>query len=135
MADRALLLMKKTMVLGALLVFSSLAWAQEQPAVNVEPTPVAAPPAPEWSWAGDLRLRTQSEKNGDNHIRWNEKLRLRFGVAVKINRELNAEIRIATARSARSTNQGLGDSAEPAGARHFIGLDLAYVNYHPVSFA
>ena len=80
-------------------------------------------------------MRTQSEKNGDNHIRWNEKLRLRFGLAVKINPELNAEIRIATARSNRSTNQGLGDSSEPAGTRHFIGLDLAYVNYHPVSFA
>lgn len=90
--------------------------------------------APIFSWSGDLRLRTQAEKNGDNETRWSEKLRARFGVGIKVSNELRAEIRLATTRSNRSTNQTLGDSSDGGAPRRYIGLDLAYAEWHPFEF-
>lgn len=87
-----------------------------------------------WKWAGDLRLRLQAEKNGDRETRWLERLRVRFGVAVQVEPELKAEIRLATAKGYQSANQNLGDNADPGAPRRFIGLDLAYLEWSPAFF-
>jgi len=115
-------------------------WAQTPPA---EPAPAAAiaigvpkdePVFPKLEWSGDIRVRAQSEKKGDDEARLSPRLRVRFGVGASIQKDLRAEIRLAAAKSNRSTNQTLGDNTEPGSRRRFIGLDLAYVKYYPVSF-
>ncbi len=106
-------------------VFSAnVAWADES----------ASPDMPQFKWSGDLRVRTKLEKNGDSVARTNEQLRARFGVNVSINPELEASVRLATAKAARSHNQNLGDSAEPGARRRFIGLDQGYILWTPVDF-
>lgn len=89
---------------------------------------------PKLKWAGDLRLRTQFEKDGDNETRINERIRLRFGVSADVTPEIRTEFRVATAKANRSTNQVLGDSAEPAMTRRFVGLDLGYLEWKPAEF-
>ncbi len=91
-------------------------------------------PAPEMKWYGDIRLREQIEKDGDNEARSSTRIRVRFGVGIQMQRDLKAEIRLASARSNRSTNQSLGDSSEPGSRRRFIGLDLAYAEWSPLPF-
>lgn len=88
----------------------------------------------ELKWTGDIRVRGVTEKQGDLEARKREHIRVRLGVAAKINPELQAEIRLATSRSNRSTNQAIGDTAEGASKRRFIGLDLAYAEWTAVSF-
>lgn len=90
---------------------------------------------PALTWAGDMRLRAQAEKNGDNDTRWLERLRLRFGVAAQVDPELRAEIRLGTAYSNRSLNQNLGDNSDPGAPRRSFGLDLGYIAWKPVFFA
>lgn len=88
-----------------------------------------------WTWTGDLRLRTQLERQSGQDSRWSEKIRARFGVHLTMSSKLRAEIRLASAKSSRSTNQTLGDNKDPGPRRRFIGLDLAYADWHPVPFA
>jgi hypothetical protein len=90
---------------------------------------------PEWRWGGDMRLRAQAEKNGDNDERWIERLRLRYGVNAIVNPELRVEVRLATATANRSANQNLGDSGDGGMPRRIFGLDLGYIEYKPVFFA
>lgn len=95
----------------------------------------AAPEFPKLEWSGDLRLRFQNEKKGDDQARLNQRIRIRFGLGANIQKDLRAEIRIATAKGYRSTNQTLGDSSEPGSRRRYVGLDLAYGKWTPVPFA
>lgn len=89
---------------------------------------------PKLKFAGDIRIRNQIEKKGDDQARPSNRIRARFGVAVDIQKDLKAEIRLATATGYRSTNQSLGDSSEPGSRRRFIGLDLAYGKWSPLPF-
>src|SRR5688572_7538038 len=79
-----------------------------------------------FKWLGDIRLRGQIEKKGDDEVRPSQRLRIRFGVGVDVQKDLRAEIRLATATGNRSTNQSLGDGNEPGSKRRAFGLDLAY---------
>lgn len=90
---------------------------------------------PEMKWYGDLRVREKIEKDGDNDSRTSMQLRARFGVNIPVQKELRAEIRLASAKSNRSTNQTMGDSSEPGSRRRFVGLDLALVEWAPIDFA
>lgn len=83
-------------------------------------------------WLGDFRLRTQSEKADGFDARWDEMIRLRFGVDAWIDPSLSAKIVWATGKSARSVSQTLGDSKEPGFVRRFVGLDSAYGEWRPV---
>lgn len=87
------------------------------------------------TWSGDIRVRGQIEKNGDAEARLSPRLRARLGMKSKLSDELRVEIRLATAAGARSTNQSLGDPAEPGSLRRTIGLDLAFAEWTPVEFA
>lgn len=89
---------------------------------------------PRLKWTGDIRVRGQIENNDNNDSRRTGRLRLRGGVKVQIEPDLAAEIRMATVRTNRSTNQTLGDGGEPGMPRRFIGLDLAYAEWSPLSF-
>ena len=91
--------------------------------------------SPEMNWFGDIRVRQQLEKGGDAESRLSTRIRVRFGVGVRLQKDLRAEIRLASARSNRSTNQSLGEASEPGSRRRFIGLDLAYAEWSPVHFA
>jgi hypothetical protein len=73
------------------------------------------------------------EKKGDQQVRFMDRLRARFGVAVQIQEDLKVEMRVATAKGGRSSNQTLGDSSEPGSRRRYVGLDLAYAKYDPFS--
>lgn len=83
------------------------------------------------SWSGDLRLRGQVENESAADNRQSGKMRVRLGVKAQAEEHLKAEIRLATATSARSTNQTLADNSEPGFARRSIGLDLAYADWNP----
>lgn len=91
--------------------------------------------APEMKWNGDIRLREQLEKADDGEARSSTRIRVRFGVGILLQEDLRVEIRLASAKSNRSTNQSLGDSSEAGARRRFVGIDLAYAEYTPVKFA
>jgi hypothetical protein len=89
-----------------------------------------------FSWNGDLRVRHESIAFAPNtttpeHTRDRDRLRLRFGVAAKVNDTVSAKIQLSTVNSGddspRSTNQTEGD----AWNRKAIGIDLAYVDWKP----
>lgn len=88
----------------------------------------------ELKWYGDVRVRAQREKELNREVRHTLRLRARFGVNVQIQEDLRAEIRLATAKSNRSSNQSLGDPDEPASRRRFIGLDVGFVEWKPAEF-
>jgi hypothetical protein len=89
---------------------------------------------PRLKWSGDLRLRTQSEKNDTNDRRTIQRLRLRLGMQAELQEDLRAEIRLATALGHRSANQTLGDKDNPGAPRRPIGLDLAYARWQALKF-
>lgn len=93
---------------------------------------IAAEPSVQWT--GDLRLRSMIEKKGDAQARFMERLRARFGLAIQVQEDLRVEMRVASAKGGRSSNQTLGDSSEPGSRRRYIGLDLAYAKYSPFEF-
>lgn len=85
-------------------------------------------------WSGDLRLRADNENNDGNDARLSEKFRLRLDVKVPIDEKLRAELRLMAGQNARSGNQTMGDSSDPGFTRRYIGLDLAYAEWSPLSF-
>lgn len=85
---------------------------------------------PEWS--GDLRYRLVQAKEAEDQPRPYQQLRARLQVKAEVNPELRAVIRLATASSAISTNQTLGDSKDPGFARRSFGLDLAAMQWTAV---
>lgn len=87
----------------------------------------------EWKWSGDVRLRAQNEALEGQEPRLSERLRLRVGMNALVQSDLRVEIRLASMPSNRSTNQTLGDNKEPGFARRYIGLDLAYAEWKPLS--
>lgn len=83
----------------------------------------------DWVWGGDLRLRGQVENQDAADSRKSARLRGRFGVKIKIEDGLSAELRLATLPSHRSSNQVLGDEKDAGMSRRYIGLDLAYADW------
>ncbi len=80
-------------------------------------------------FAGDLRFRLVRQKESVNDERRYQQLRLRFGARADVNEDMKAILRLATATSAVSSNQTLGDSSDPAMARRSFGIDLAYLDW------
>jgi hypothetical protein len=141
----------KTNVLLLIVVLMSGPIAVAQPATT-SPTPstaaanqlAAEPPLssqtqsiPAKPWAGDIRLRFRDQKNGLSDPRIFEVLRARLGYHADIQDDMTAYLRLATATSAVSANQTLGDtqgSTSGAGMqRRSFGLDLAYLEYRPMA--
>jgi len=95
---------------------------------------IAPPPPPvEWKakleWSGDLRYRYNRAKEDLDDVRNVQQLRARLGLRADVNETTQAVIRLATASSAISTNQTLGDSSEPGMARRPFGIDWAYIDW------
>lgn len=136
--------MNKTLVSLLVLMSGSMAFAQattsatpSTPAANELAAQPQEQAATEWkpvkSWAGDLRLRFRDQKlstNPDSRIF--EVLRARLAYRADIEQDLTGYLRLATATSAISANQTLGDSSAPGMQRRAFGLDLAYLEYRPV---
>jgi hypothetical protein len=108
--------------------------ATQAAAVDTLKTTVA-----KFSWSGDVRVRhelidTAPNTTTPDHTRERDRLRLRFGVAAKVNDTVTARIQLSTVNSGddnpRSTNQTEGD----AWNRKTVGIDLAYVDWklHPL---
>lgn len=94
---------------------------------NVQPT--KGDWKPKLNWSGDLRYRMAKSKEGDDDERTAQQLRVRLGLKADVNETTQAIIRLATATSAISANQTLGDSAEPGMARRPFGIDQAYIDF------
>lgn len=122
--------MKTTLLF--LLLSTSVAFAQTAPSISAQPSEDAAT---EWkplkAWAGDLRLRFRDQKQGANDARLFQALRARLSYRADIERDLTGVLRLATATSAISSNQTLGDSSAPGMQRRPFGLDFAYLEYRP----
>jgi hypothetical protein len=58
-----------------------------------------------------------------------QQLRVRLGLRADVNESVQAVIRLASASSAISTNQTMGDSSDPGGARRSFGLDVSYIDW------
>jgi hypothetical protein len=86
---------------------------------------------PARTWAGDLRFRLRDQKQATNDARIFEVLRARLAYRADIEQNLTGVLRLATATSAISANQTLGDSSAPGMQRRAFGLDLAYLEYRP----
>lgn len=89
-----------------------------QPAVELRP-----------EWSGDLRYRLVQAREAEDEARPYQQLRARLQVKAEVNPELRALLRLATASSAISTNQTLGDANDPGFARRSFGLDLAAMQW------
>jgi hypothetical protein len=125
-----------TTTIGLILSFclAQLAWAQT-PAAPVEAPAVAASVTPEWKpkydWSGDIRYRLATFKESVDDERKYQQLRVRLGIRADVNEKVQAVIRLATATSAVSSNQTVGDSSDPGSARRGFGLDLSYIDARP----
>jgi hypothetical protein len=86
----------------------------------------------ELKWFGDLRIRGALESKETVEDRFKAQIRARFGVEAMVDPELKGMIRLATSKSNRSGNQGLGDPSEPGSPRRTIGIDLAFAEWTPM---
>ncbi len=109
-------------------MFSLSAYAQAPVTTTVSPLP-SGDPKPPFEWSGDIRYRMAQTKEAIDEERKFQQLRVRLGLKAEVNPATKAIIRMATATSAISTNQTLGDSSSPGMARRSFGLDLAYVDW------
>lgn len=85
---------------------------------------------PKLNWSGDIRYRLARSKEGVNDARVYRQLRVRLGVRAEVNETTQAVVRLATATSAISANQTLGDANDPGMARRPFGLDVAYMDFN-----
>lgn len=83
-----------------------------------------------WTWSGDLRYRHEwddAEENATSRNR--ERIRVRFGMAARVNDSINARVQLSTINpgndNSRSLNQTLGTGWD----RKSVGFDLAYVDW------
>lgn len=84
---------------------------------------------PKVEWAGDIRYRLARYKEDIDEERKYQQLRVRLGLRADVNDRVQAVIRLASANSAISTNQTMGDSSDPGSARRSFGLDLSYMDW------
>lgn len=95
-------------------------------AVLISPTTVVAAEMPQLKWKGDLRYRTVQQKEGTTDSRLYQQIRARLGLKVEIDSDFSMNLRWATASSAISGNQLLGDKSDPGMSRRTFGLDHAF---------
>jgi hypothetical protein len=81
------------------------------------------------NWSGDVRYRLATSKEDINDDRKYQQLRVRLGLRADVNDTTQAVLRLATATSAISTNQTLGDASDPGMARRPFGIDVAYIDF------
>lgn len=86
--------------------------------------------APPLTWSGDMRYRFVNLREATDETRLYQQLRVRLGLKAEIQDDLTAIVRLATATSAISNNQTLGDSKEPGMPRRSFGVDLAYGDWN-----
>lgn len=110
-----------------LMLISANSWAQTS--VTEIKTPNEIKALPPMEWAGDIRLRGNELREDVDDTRRYSQLRVRLGVKADINSQSKAIVRLASASSAISTNQTLGDSSAPGMVRRGFGLDLAYFDW------
>lgn len=84
---------------------------------------------PRMTWSGDIRYRLARNKEDKDEERKFQQLRARLGIKADVNKDVQAIIRLATATSAISTNQTMGDSNDPGMTRRSFGLDLSYIDW------
>lgn len=84
---------------------------------------------PSLTWSGDLRYRLARAHEAEDEERSYQQLRVRAGFKAPVNESVQAIVRLATASSAISTNQTLGDSSDPGMPRRSFGIDLAYMDW------
>lgn len=86
--------------------------------------------ASKYTWSGDIRYRHENIAPEENLTTRNrERLRVRFGVAGKVNDSVNFKLQVSTTNSGndnyRSTNQTLGTGWD----RKSVSFDQAYVDW------
>lgn len=87
-----------------------------------------------FKWKADIRVRGQVENTEAADSRKSGRLRARLGFRKDVSETLGTEFRLATTTNYRSTNQVLGDSADPGFTRRYMGLDLAYADWKPAGY-
>lgn len=132
----------RSAVLLVLFFLSGVTLAQTavpQPSAPAEVSPAAAAspvPAPvvlqmpKMTWSGDIRYRLVRFQEANDQTRRSQQLRVRLGIRAEVNPSVDAVIRLATASSATSANQTMGDPEDPGSARRSFGLDLAYIDWN-----
>ncbi len=113
-------------------------FAQDNPA-TVLPADTVAEPKPEsvpepkfdikFEPLGDLRYRISQSKEDIDETRTFHQLRARLGVRANVEKDLTLTFRLATATSAISSNQTLGDSISPGMPRRSFGIDQAFSEF------
>ncbi|CAN5716528.1 hypothetical protein BH10BDE1_BH10BDE1_03770 [soil metagenome] len=78
------------------------------------------------NWNGDMRFRFVQLRESVDDPRLYQQIRARLGFRADVQDDLTAVFRLATATSAISNNQTLGDAKEPGMPRRSFGVDLAY---------
>ncbi len=94
-----------------------------------EPTRTVTLSLPKMEWSGDLRYRLNKGHEAIDEDRTYHQLRARLGLRAEVNEQVHATIRLATATSAISQNQTLGDSGDPGMPRRGFGIDLAFMDW------
>lgn len=77
----------------------------------------------------DLRLQNEADDGADN--RTNQRMAVRLSAASEFDSWTSGLIEIATGTSNRSVRQTLGDQKNPGFPRRSIGLQRAFIDYHP----
>lgn len=94
------------------------------------------PPGPKLKFNGDFRYRFQTELDGDDNERITNKLRVRLGLSSEISDRVSLNFRLMSyskpETSQSSGNFNMGDSSGYGFQRRLVGLDHAYVDYHPL---
>lgn len=122
------------MIIRSILFVTILFSAKQSLAQDAAPlTPPVEAPKEEWkpklTWSGDIRYRMAKSKEDIDDERTFQQLRVRLGLRADVNETTQAIIKLATATSAISANQTLGDTAEPGMARRPFGIDQAYIDF------
>jgi outer membrane murein-binding lipoprotein Lpp len=89
--------------------------------------------ANKYTWSGDFRYRHETiDDESVATIRNRDRVRVRFGVAAKVNDFVNVNLRLSTTNTGndnyRSTNQTLGTGWD----RKPVSFDLAYADWKPL---
>lgn len=84
---------------------------------------------PKFEPTGDLRYRIAQSKEDTDETRTFHQLRARLGLKAQVEEDLSLVFRLATATSAISSNQALGESSNPGMPRRSFGLDLGYSEF------
>jgi hypothetical protein len=88
--------------------------------------PAMAVSSDDLRWSGDLRYRFGQLRESTDDTRPYQQIRARLGLRARVQDDLEAILKLATATSAVSNNQALGDSTSPGMARRTFGIDQAF---------